>query len=41
MKLKEYHYVEIERAFDENGRFNYEYFIYENPYDNKGNVDLP
>ena len=40
-ELKENHYVEIERAFDENGRFYYEYFIYENPYDNKGNVDLP
>ena len=40
-ELKENHYVETERTFDENGRFYYEYFIYENPYDNKGNVDLP
>lgn len=40
-ELKENHYVEIERAFDENGRFYYEYFIYENPYNHKWNVDLP
>jgi len=38
-ELKENHYVEMERTFDENGRFNYEYFIYENPDDYKANVD--
>ena len=40
-ELKENHYVEMERTFDENGRFNYEYFIYENPDDYKANVDKP
>ena len=38
-ELKENHYVEIEKNFDENGRSNYEYFIYENPDDHKANVD--
>ena len=38
-ELKENHYVETERTFDENGRFNYEYFIYENPDDHKAKLD--
>ena len=38
-ELKENHYVEMERIFDENGRFYYEYYIYENPGDYKANID--
>ena len=38
-ELKENHYVETERTFDENGRFYYEYFIYENPADHKAKLD--
>ena len=30
-ELKENHYVEIEKTYDDNGRFIYEYYIYENP----------
>ena len=40
-ELKQNHYVEIEKTYDENGRFNYEYYIYENPDDSKANLDLP
>ena len=38
-ELKENHYVEMEKTFDENGRFIYEYFIYENSDDCKANTD--
>lgn len=30
-ELKENHYVEIEKTYDDNGRFIYDYYIYENP----------
>lgn len=38
-ELKENHYVEIEKTYDDNGRFIYEYYIYENPDDTKANLD--
>ena len=31
-ELKENHYVEIEKTYNENGRFIYEYYIFENPH---------
>ena len=34
-ELKENHYIETERMFGENGRFYYEYYIYEIPGDHK------
>ena len=38
-ELKENHYVEIEKNYDDNVRFIYEYYIYENPDDTKSNLD--
>ena len=38
-ELKENHYVEMEKTYDDNGRFIYEYYIYENPDDTKANLD--
>lgn len=38
-ELKENHYVEIEKNYDDNVRFIYEYYIYENPDDTKANLD--
>jgi len=40
-ELKENHYVEIEKYYDDNGRFCYEYCIYEEPHYHKANTDLP
>lgn len=38
-ELKENHYIETERMFGKNGRFYYEYYIYENPGDHKVYLD--
>lgn len=38
-ELKEYKYLEIEKTYDESGKFIYEYIIYEDPYYLKGFTD--
>ena len=40
-ELKENNYLEIEKGYDCNGKFIYEYIIYENPYIPKAFTDLP
>ena len=34
-------YLEIEKDYDYDGKFIYEYIIYENPYNPKAVTDLP
>lgn len=40
-ELKENNYLEIEKGYDYDGKFIYEYIIYENPYSPKAFTDLP
>ena len=40
-ELKNNKYLEVEKYYDESGRFIYEYIIYEYPDDPKGHLDLP
>ena len=40
-ELKEYKYLEIEKTYDESGKFIYEYIIYEDPYYLKCFTDWP
>ena len=40
-ELKDNKYLEVEKTYDESGRFIYEYIIYEYPDDPKGHLDLP
>ena len=40
-ELKDNKYLEVEKTFDESGRFIYVYIIYEYPDDPKGHLDLP
>ena len=40
-ELKNNKYLEVEKYYDESGRFIYEYIIYEYPDDPKGYLDLP
>ena len=40
-ELKENNYLEIEKGYDYDGKFIYEYIIYENPYSLKAFTDLP
>ena len=40
-ELKENYYLEIEKSYDYDGKFLYEYIIYENPYNPKAVTDLP
>ena len=40
-ELKDNKYLEVEKTYDESGRFIYEYIIYEYPDNPTGNLDLP
>ena len=40
-ELKDNKYLEVEKTYDESGRFIYVYIIYEYPDDPKGHLDLP
>ena len=40
-ELKDNKYLEVEKTYDESGRFIYEYIIYEYSDDPKGYLDLP
>ena len=40
-ELKENNYLEIEKGYGYDGKFIYEYTIYENPYSLKAFTDLP
>ena len=40
-ELKDNKYLEVEKTYDESGRFIYVYIIYEYPDDSKGHLDLP
>ena len=40
-ELKDNKYLEVEKTYDERGRFIYEYIIYEYPDNPTGNLDLP
>ena len=40
-ELKDNNYLEIEKSYDYDGKFIYEYTIYENPYNPKTVTDLP
>ena len=40
-ELKDNNYLEIEKGYDYDGKFIYEYTIYENPYSLKAVTDLP
>lgn len=40
-ELKENNYLKIEKGYDYDGKFIYEYIIYENPYNLKAFTDLP
>lgn len=40
-ELKENNYLKIEKGYDYDGKFIYEYIIYENPYTLKAPSELP
>jgi len=39
--LKKYHYLKIHKSKDQNGRFEYEYVIYEKPYMENPPMEIP